>query len=77
MFENMYGGKNIKYKYFDFIYVYVIRYTLGHSTLQCIAYAMSYILIIKLKEKHINDLYFVNFDRKIYYFHLCHVMKWR
>jgi hypothetical protein len=50
MFENMYGGKNIKYKYFDFIYVYVIRYTLGHSTLQCIAYAMSYILIIKLKK---------------------------
>ncbi len=33
MFENMYGGKNIKSKSFDFIYVHVISYTLGHSTL--------------------------------------------
>jgi hypothetical protein len=33
MFENMYGGKNIKSKYFDFIYVHVIWNTLGHSTL--------------------------------------------
>jgi len=33
MFENMYGGKNIKYKSFDFIFVHVIWYTLGHSTL--------------------------------------------
>jgi hypothetical protein len=33
MFENMYGGKNIKSKSFDFIYVHVIWYTLGHCTL--------------------------------------------
>ncbi len=33
MFENMYGGKNIKSKSFDFIYVHVICYTLGHGTL--------------------------------------------
>jgi len=33
MFENMYGGKNIKSKFFDFIYVHVILYTLGHNTL--------------------------------------------
>ncbi len=33
MFENMYGDKNIKSKSFDFIFVHVIWYTLGHSTL--------------------------------------------
>ncbi len=33
MFENMYGRKNITSKSFDFIYVHVIWYTLGHGTL--------------------------------------------
>jgi hypothetical protein len=32
MFENMYGGKNIKSNYFDFIYVHAILYTFSHST---------------------------------------------
>ncbi len=33
MFKNMYEGKNIEFKSFDFIDVHVIWYTLGHSTL--------------------------------------------
>jgi hypothetical protein len=33
MFENMHGGKNIKSKPFDIIYVHVFGYTLRHSTL--------------------------------------------
>jgi len=33
MFENMYKGKNIKSKSFDFISIHVIWYTLGHNTL--------------------------------------------
>ncbi len=33
MFEKMYGSKNIKLNFFDFIYVHVIWYILGHSTL--------------------------------------------
>jgi hypothetical protein len=44
MFENMYGGKNIKSKSFDFIYVHVILYTLGHNTLD--AYRMCNVIYI-------------------------------
>jgi hypothetical protein len=52
MFENMYGGKNIKSKSFDFIYVHVILYTLGHSKLD--VYRMCNVIYIDYEIKKIT-----------------------
>ncbi len=76
-FETMYGGKNIKSKSFDFIYVHVIWNTLGHSTLD--VYHICNVIYIGYQIRKITykwPIFCEFWPKKKYCFHVCNVMRW-